>query len=39
MVITNAIYNELGFGPSQSICRPFAQQVLDEYRKVVGSEG
>jgi hypothetical protein len=34
MVISNAVFNQFGFGPSQSICLPFARQVLREWSTV-----
>jgi hypothetical protein len=30
MVISNLLYQTLGFGPSKSICEPFATQVIAE---------
>ena len=34
--ISNALLHLFGFGPSQSICRPFAEQVEAEFRDFRG---
>jgi hypothetical protein len=34
MIVSQAIYAVTGFGPSKSICDPFAQQVIDEAAKI-----
>lgn len=34
MIVSDLIFRVTGFGPSRSICDPFAQQVLDEADKV-----
>jgi flagellar motor component MotA len=34
MMIAETIFTLYGFGPSQSICKPFAQQVIREAEQV-----
>lgn len=34
MIISDLIFRITGFGPSKSICDPFAQQVIGEAEKV-----
>lgn len=34
MEISSAVYHIYGFGPSQAICKPFAEQVIAEAQKV-----
>jgi hypothetical protein len=34
MIVSDLIFRVTGFGPSKSICLPFAQQVLDEAEAV-----
>jgi hypothetical protein len=34
MVISDMMYQVFGFGPSKSICEPFAEQVLAEAKVV-----
>ena len=33
LIISEVIFRMSGFGPSQSICKPFAQQVIAEARQ------
>lgn len=33
-IISDLIFRVTGFGPSKSICLPFAQQVLDEAESI-----
>jgi hypothetical protein len=33
LIISDVLFRAFGFGPSQSICKPFAQQVIAEARQ------